>query len=316
MRVVLAPMEGVLDHSMRDLLTKIGGYDLCVTEFVRVVDKLISDRAYYRSCPELMKATAYGCTTEAGTPVRVQLLGQHPQCMADNAAKVLELGSHGVDINFGCPAKMVNKNCGGAVLLKDPENLYRIVTAIKATVPHDAIISAKIRLGYEDKTLAIENAQAIESAGASELTVHARTKLEGYRPPAHWHWIAHIKQNINIPVIANGDIFTLKDAKKCQEISECNNIMVGRGALMLPNLAQVIKQTASALTWHEVQALLLSYTEYETYGDKSKYYPNRIKQWLNYLKLQYTEADELFQEVRTLKTAEAIRELLYSDKGQ
>jgi tRNA-dihydrouridine synthase C len=230
--------------------------------------------------------------------------------MAENAAKVLELGSHGVDINFGCPAKMVNKNCGGAVLLKDPENLYQIVKAVKAAVPHDAMVSAKIRLGYEDKTLAIENAQAIEAAGACELTVHARTKVEGYRPPAHWQWIAKIKQNINIPVIANGDIFTLDDAIKCREVSGCNDIMVGRGALMLPNLAQVIKQIAPALPWYEVQTLLLQYTECETYGDKSKYYPNRIKQWLKYLKLQYVEADELFQEVRTLKTTEGIQAVL------
>lgn len=310
MRVILAPMEGVLDHLMRDLLTKIGGYDHCVTEFVRVVDQLISDRGYFRLCPELREASAYGCTTQAGTPVRVQLLGQHPQCMADNAAKVLELGSHGIDINFGCPAKMVNKNCGGAVLLKDPENLYQIVKAVRAAVPHDAIVSAKIRLGFEDKSLAIENAQAIETAGANELTVHARTKAEGYRPPAHWHWIAKIKQNVNIPVIANGDIFTLDDAKRCREVSGCNDIMVGRGALMLPNLAQVIKQIAPELPWSEVQKLLLRYTEFETYGDKSKYYPNRIKQWLKYLKLHYVEADELFQQARTLKTAEAIRALL------
>jgi tRNA-dihydrouridine synthase C len=303
-------MEGVLDHIMRDLLTMIGGYDHCVTEFVRVVDQVISDRAYFRSCPELKNASAYGCTTEVGTPVRVQLLGQHPDYMAENAAKVLELGSHGVDINFGCPAKMVNKNCGGAVLLKDPENLYRIIKAVKAAVPHDAIVSAKIRLGYEDKLLAIENAQATESAGANELTVHARTKIEGYRPPAHWPWITKIKQNISIPIIANGDIFSLNDAIKCREISGCNDIMVGRGALMIPNLAQVIKQTVPILPWYEVQKLLLKYTEYETYGDKSKYYPNRIKQWLKYLKLEYTEADALFQEVRTLKTAEAIRGLL------
>lgn len=310
MRVVLAPMEGVLDHLMRDLLTKVGGYDLCVTEFVRVVDQLISDRAFLRACPELKNANAYGCTTEAGTPVRVQLLGQDPQCMSDNAAKVIELGSHGVDINFGCPSKMVNNNRGGAILLKDPENLYKIVNAIKKTVPEDAIVSAKIRLGYEDKSLAIENAQAIEAAGANELTVHARTKLEGYKPPAHWQWIAKIKQNINIPVIANGDIFTVEDAQKCREISTCNDVMVGRGALMLPNLAHVIKQTVTqpvnVMPWHEAQQLLLDYTECEIYGDRSKYYPNRIKQWLKYLKLQYVEADELFQEIRTLKTAESI----------
>jgi len=310
MRVVLAPMEGVLDHLMRDLLTKVGGYDLCVTEFVRVVDQIISDKAFFRACPELKNANAYGCTTEAGTPVRVQLLGQNPECMADNAAKVIELGSHGIDVNFGCPSKMVNNNRGGAILLKDPENLYQIISAIKKSVPEEAIVSAKIRLGFEDKSLAIENAQAVESAGAHELTVHARTKLEGYKPPAHWQWIAKIKQSINIPVIANGDIFNQSDAENCREVSQCNDIMVGRGALMLPNLGQVIKQVAPVMPWSEVQALLLEYTRCETYGDKSKYYPNRIKQWLKYLKLQYTEADALFQEIRTLKTAEAIRDSL------
>jgi len=314
MRVLLAPMEGVLDHLMRDLLTSIGGYDLCVTEFVRVVDQLISDRAFFRSCPELKSANAYGCTTQSGTPVRVQLLGQNPTCMAENAAKVIELGSHGVDINFGCPAKTVNKSRGGAILLKDPDNLYQIVSAVRKAVPQDTTVSAKIRLGYEDKSLAIENAQAIEAAGANELTVHARTKLEGYKPPAHWQWIAKIKQQVNIPVIANGDIFTLADAQQCREVSTCQDIMVGRGALMLPNLAHVIKQSTgqetTAMPWHEVQSLLLEYTRCETYGDKSKYYPNRIKQWLKYLKLQYVEADMLFQEIRTLKTAQAITEKL------
>jgi len=306
MRIILAPMEGVLDHLMRDLLTKVGGYDFCVTEFVRVVDQLISDRAFLRFCPELMDANAYGSTTEIGTPVRVQLLGQHPECMADNAAKVIELGSHGVDINFGCPSKMVNNNRGGAVLLKDPDNLYQIVSAVRKAVPKDTIVSAKIRLGYEDKSLAIENAQAVQSAGATELTVHARTKLEGYKPPAHWEWIAKIKQNINIPVIANGDIFTYNDAVKCREVSGCQDIMVGRGALMMPNLAQVIKEKSTVMPWLEVQKLLLDYSRCETYGDKSKYYPNRIKQWLKYLKLQYSEADRLFQEVRVLKTAQDI----------
>ena len=310
MRVVLAPMEGVLDHLMRDLLTKVGGYDLCVTEFVRVVDQVMSDRAFLRYCPELNNANVYGCTTQVGTPVRVQLLGQNPNCMADNAAKVIELGSHGIDINFGCPSKMVNNNRGGAILLKDPENLYRVVSAIKKSVPEEATVSAKIRLGYEDKSLAIENAQAVEAAGASELTVHARTKVEGYRPPAHWEWIAKIKQNITIPVIANGDIFSLEDAIKCREISGCQDIMVGRGALMMPNLAQVIKQQSNVMPWSEVQTLLLDYTQCETYGDKSKYYPNRIKQWLKYLKLQYAEADTLFQDIRTLKTAEDIEKIL------
>ena len=310
MRVVLAPMEGVLDHLMRDLLTQVGNYDLCVTEFVRVVDQVISDSAFYRYCPELKEAEAYGCTTRSGTPVRVQLLGQYPEYMAENAVKVVELGSNGIDINFGCPSKMVNKNRGGAILLKDPENLYQIVKAVKDAVPADTIVSAKIRLGYEDKTLAIENGQAVEAAGANELTVHARTKIEGYKPPAHWHWIAKIKNEISIPVIANGDIWNLEDAIKCREISGCKDLMVGRGALTIPNLGQVIKQESNVMSWHDVQNLLLTYTEFETRGDKSKYFPNRMKQWLKYLKNHYQEADTLFDEIRRLKTAEDIRAAL------
>ena len=310
MRVVLAPMEGVMDHLMRDLLTQVGNYDLCVTEFVRVVDQVISDKAFYRYCPELIDAGPYGSTTRAGTPVRVQLLGQYPEYMAENAAKVIELGSNGVDINFGCPSKAVNNSRGGAILLKDPENLYQIIKAVKSAVPSDTIVSAKIRLGYEDKTLAIENGQAVEAAGANELTVHARTKLEGYKPPAHWHWIAKIKNEISIPVIANGDIWCLDDAIKCREVSGCKDIMVGRGALTIPNLGKVIKQESTVMPWHEVQALLLNYTQFETRGDKSKYFPNRMKQWLKYLKNYYSEADTLFDKIRTLKTAEAISALL------
>jgi len=307
MRVVLAPMEGVLDHLMRDLLTQVGGYDLCVTEFVRVVDQVISDKGFYRLCPELKDAGVYGCTTKAGTPVRVQLLGQEPDYLAENAVKAIELGSQGIDLNFGCPAKTVNKSRGGAILLKDPENLYRIISAVKAAVPHDAIVSAKMRLGYEDKSLALENAQAVESAGANELTIHARTKVEGYKPPAHWQWIAKIKEQVNLPIIANGEIWDLADAQQCRAVSNCSDIMVGRGALAVPNLAKVIKQEDTKMPWQDVRVLLAKYTEYETYGAKSKYYPNRIKQWLKYLKLQYVEAEELFQEVRTLKTAEAIQ---------
>ncbi len=310
MRVFLAPMEGVLDHLMRDLLTQIGGYDFCVSEFIRVVDTLISDKAFYRQCPELKNAGIYACATKEGTPVRVQLLGQEPYCLAENAAKAIELGSHGIDLNFGCPAKTVNKSRGGAILLKDPETLYAIVTAVKAAVPNDVVVSAKIRLGYEDKSLAIENAQAIEAAGANELTVHARTKVEGYKPPAHWHWIRKINNAINIPVIANGDIWCLADAQKCLEISGCQDLMLGRGALTIPNLGKVVKQEASVMSWPEVQKLLQYYTHCETYGDKSKYYPNRIKQWLKYLKNHYREADTLFAKIRTLKSVKDIRALL------
>ena len=101
MKLVLAPMEGVVDFKMRQLLTDIGGFDLCVTEFIRVVDTCLPDKVFHRYCPELKNAGLTRC----GTPVRIQLLGQVAETLAENAVKAVSLGSHGVDLNFGCPAK-------------------------------------------------------------------------------------------------------------------------------------------------------------------------------------------------------------------
>lgn len=161
MKVMLAPMEGVVDHLMRDMLTHVGGFDRCVTEFVRVVDQKLPNKIFYRICPELRK----GGKTAAGVPVRVQLLGQHPQWLAENAKTAIELGSPGIDLNFGCPAKTVNKSKGGAVLLKETETLFEIVREVRSAVPDEHPVSAKIRLGFEDKSLAVENAIAISEAG-------------------------------------------------------------------------------------------------------------------------------------------------------
>lgn len=300
MKITLAPMEGVMDHHMRQLLTSIGGIDLCVTEFVRVVDLRLPAKVFRRLSPELYNDSK----TSAGTPVRVQLLGQNPQCLALNADKALHIGSDGIDLNFGCPAKAVNKSKGGAILLKSPEKLYEIVKTVRQAVPKFQTLSAKIRLGYEDKSLAIENAQAICEAGADELAVHARTKEEGYKPPVHWDWIAKIKDAVNIPVIANGDIFNLEDAQRCIEISGCERLMIGRGALATPNLAQVIKGDAEPYNWPQILDLMLEYSLVQTYGDKEKYLPNRIKQWLMFMRLQQPQAICFLQQVRKIKTSE------------
>ena len=306
MKIVLAPMEGVVDHLMRDMLTRIGGFDLCITEFVRVVDQKLPARVFTRLCPELLN----GGKTPAGTPVRVQLLGQEPNWLAENAVRAVELGSPGVDLNFGCPAKTVNKSRGGAVLLKETEQLYRIVKAVRDAVPANFPVSAKIRLGYDDTSLTLDNASAIASAGASALTVHARTKADGYRPPAYWPWIAKIKQQVSIPLIANGEIWNANDAALCREQSQCDDIMLGRGALALPNLAQTISAGAAIMPWPQVLQLLMQYSEFEISGDKGQYYANRIKQWFSYLKLQYPEANVLFSQLRVLsKSAEILTTL-------
>lgn len=302
MRVVLAPMEGVVDDVMRDILSTINPYDLVVTEFVRVVDQLLPEKVFLKLCPELLNQ-GY---TPSGTPVRVQLLGQEPQCMGENAQRAIELGSHGVDANFGCPAKIVNRSKGGAVLLQYPESIHDIVKAMRQAVPKEHAVTAKIRLGYEDKSLFMENAIAIYEAGASELAIHARSKVDGYKPPAYWEYITEVRKRLPIPVIANGEIWSSDDAKRCIDVTGCDSIMVGRGAISLPNLADTIKNDATPYTWAQTLALMVSYTQRELNGRKSDYYPARIKQWFTYLTRQYPQADALFRELRVFKTTDEI----------
>ncbi|OYD21346.1 tRNA-dihydrouridine synthase [Oceanimonas baumannii] len=306
MRLILAPMEGVLDHLMRDLLTRLNPYDLCVTEFVRVVNMRLPPRVFYRLCPELH----HGCNTPAGTPVRIQLLGQDADWLAENAEQACRLGANGIDLNFGCPAKTVNKHRGGAALLADSEQLYRIGRAVRAAVPAHLPVSAKIRLGLEERNSYLENSQALAEAGINELTVHARSKKDGYRPPAYWSLVTEIQQRLTIPVVINGEIWHADHATQARAQSGCSDIMLGRGALALPNLADTIKTGAAPMSWQQVIALLLDYSALEVEGNKAVYYPNRIKQWLNYLKLQYPEARELFTAIRTLKHTEEIRQEL------
>ncbi len=302
MRVILAPMEGVVDDLMRDILSSINPYDLLVTEFVRVVDQLLPEKVFLKLCPELLN----GGFTPSGTPVRVQLLGQLPESMAENAVRAIELGSHGVDANFGCPAKMVNRSNGGAVLLQYPETIHDIVRAMRQAVPSEQPVTAKIRLGYEDKSLFMENALAVYEAGATELAIHARSKVDGYKPPAYWEYITEVRKRLPIPVIANGEIWNSEDAKRCMDVTGCDSIMIGRGAISLPNLADNIKTGATPYSWAQTLGLMLSYTQRELSGRKSDYYPARIKQWFSYLNRQYPEADTLFRELRVYKTTEDI----------
>jgi tRNA-dihydrouridine synthase C len=212
-----------------------------------------------------------------------------------------KLGSPGIDLNFGCPAKAVNKSRGGAVLLKDPEALYQISKTVRDAVPSHLPVTAKMRLGYEDKSKAIENAIALAEGGIDEIAVHARTKTEGYRPPVYWDWINTLREHVDVPFIANGEIWSPTDAERCQLQSGCTNLMLGRGALAVPNLAAWIKGQSERLSWSKVLQLLLDYSQYEIEGDKGLYYSNRVKQWLVYMKMQYVEAQPLFNEVRTIR---------------
>ena len=296
-RIVLAPMEGVVDWVMREMITELGSVDLCVTEFIRVTDRLLPDHTFYKDCPELRQPD---CATLSGTPVLIQLLGGQPGPMAENAARAVALGAPGIDLNFGCPAKTVNRHDGGAALLRDPQRIFDVVSAVRAAVPAPLTVSAKVRLGFSDKVLHLEIAKAAEQARASWLTVHARTRDEGYRPPAHWEYIARIREALQIPVIANGDIWTVDDYHRCQTTTGCKHIMMGRGLIAKPGLAREAKGGAYDPSPHEIATLLLKFAKKSADFRHSHYAVCRLKQWLKNLSRSRPDLQELFGHLKTL----------------
>lgn len=295
MAILLAPMEGLLDFTLRDVLTRCGGIDRCVSEFIRVSGTLLPDRYFLRVVPEL----DHGSRTPAGVPVRPQLMGSDPACLAENAAKLAALGPAGIDLNFGCPAKTVNRHRGGAVLLDEPELIGALVGAVRRAVPAHVPVSAKMRLGFNDDHRALDCAWAIADNGATEVVVHARTKADGYRPPAYWERIAAIRSALTIPVIANGEIWSVDDARRCRAISGCSDLMLGRGMVSDPGLAlQIADPHHSGIPWRKLRPLLAVFWQQVVQRTQPRHCAGRMKQWLRYLGRRYTEAEYTFRTLR------------------
>ncbi|NLD14740.1 MAG: tRNA dihydrouridine(16) synthase DusC [Gammaproteobacteria bacterium] len=311
MEIALAPMEGLADAMLRDLITRQCGIDWCVSEFVRVTDHLLTPGVFYQLAPELKNHSS----TPVGTPMRLQLLGSDPVCLAENAARAAELGAGVVDLNFGCPAKTVNKSRGGAILLREPERLYRIAESVSAALPAHVPLTAKMRLGYEDTSPALDCARALAAGGATQLVVHARTKLQGYKPPAHWEWVAKIQDVVPVPVLANGEIWSLQDWHRCREISGVDSVMIGRGLVCQPDLARQIKAAAAGedyqpLDWIGLWPLLQEFWQRARQTVNPRHAPGRLKQWLSMLMRNYPEAGVFFQHIRRETECERIDAIL------
>lgn len=299
--ISFAPMEGVVDPIMRAIYSRIGGFSRFTTEFVRVTDKVLPAHVFEKYSPELLTK---GHTAE-GTPVYVQLLGGQAQPIAENAAFVASLGAPGIDLNFGCPAKTVNRHDGGATLLKNPDRLFEIISAVRGAVPPQIPVTAKVRLGFSDKTLVKEIAQAVDSAHASSLTIHARTRDEGYRPPAHWEFIAEMKSVMkSVPVIANGDIYTVEDYHRCVEVSGCRDVAIGRPAVACPDLALQIRRSVEGIDYKPIgwafvaTEILPQFIRMSREAKSDHFALTRLKQWLKFLSGKYPDAARLFEEVK------------------
>lgn len=306
--IVLAPMEGVIDAPMRRRLTGIGGYTRCVTEFIRVTDVLLPEKVFFRLCPEL----STGGMTEHGVPVYTQLLGSDPVALASNAARAAKLGAPGIDLNFGCPAKTVNKSLGGSILLRDPAQVAAIVQAVRDAVPAALPVTAKIRLGYDNSDSLAEIVHGIRAAGATELAIHARTKFDGYKPPAWWDTVKPVVSDNDCTTYINGEIWSVDDSEQARLRSGCQHIMLGRGALAMPDLARRIDahmqgRAVEAVGWltitHWVEEQFLS-----SDSQSPRHIGNRTKQWLAYLKRAYPQALDLFGRLRTLHSVPDIEQ--------
>lgn len=299
MQLALAPMENLVDDILRDVLTRVGGLDWCVTEFIRVTDSLLPASVYRRLAPELEQ----GARTRAGTPMHVQLLGSDPACLADNAAYACTLGAPVIDLNFGCPAKTVNRSRGGAVLLQEPELLHAIVREVRRALPRQVPVTAKMRLGYDSPAGAVDCARALAEGGAAQLVVHARTKTDGYKPPAHWEWVARVQEAVQVPVYANGEIWSLDDWRRCRAVSGVDDIMLGRGLIARPDLALQIGaaregRIVQAMPWAGILEIVRDFWIQVRRKLAPRFAPGRLKQWLNWLARNYAEAAQLFALIR------------------
>ena len=234
--LLLAPMQGLTDAPMRALMGETAAFTFAVSEFLRVAGEVPPAKLFLRHVPELLN----GARTPSGLPVQVQLLGGDAGRMALSATAACEAGAQAIDINFGCPAKTVNRHDGGATLLKHPERIREIVRAVREAVPSHVPVSAKLRLGWDTSDAIHENADKAAEGGAAWITIHGRTRAQRYDPPADWVPIGQVRARLSIPVVANGDLWTLDDFRRCREITGCRHFMLGRGALADPRLPRRI----------------------------------------------------------------------------
>lgn len=303
---LLAPMEGLTDPLMRRLLTQIAcdlgrPYDWAVSEFIRVTHYPLPAHTFYKFVPELSN----NGKTQSGTPVHIQLLGSNPETMAQSACVAVDCGATAIDLNFGCPAKTVNNHKGGAVLLDEPQTLYHIISKVRQAVPTPIPVSAKIRLGYADTSKTLDIAQAVKDAGANWLVVHARTKTDGYKPPAYWDKIAPLT-NLGLPIIANGEIWTKNDIQHCQQNANTCHLMLGRGAVCRPDL--IASELDKQLSWADLVIYQQMFLADDT--DNQNGLIGRYKQWLGMLTQGYDEAIPLWHAIKRQKNKQHIQQLL------
>lgn len=227
--LMLAPMEGVGERCFRRAMASVGGFDEAVRDFIRV-----PTNAHVSSLASVYVADELGTI-----PLAAQIMGSDLDLMAAMAQELVHRGASRIDVNCGCPSNIVTGRGAGSSLLKDPQILYDVVKAVVDAV--SVPVTVKMRSGYNDISLFNENLLAAEHTGVKFITLHPRTKIEGYKPPARWDLIARAKSLVKIPIVGNGDIYSVNDAIKMLAMTDCDALMIGRGSIMNPFIFHEIR---------------------------------------------------------------------------
>ncbi len=272
-QIVLAPMAGISNSAFRRIAKEMG--------VGLVVAEMVSDKAIYFGNQKTIDMLYM---KEEERPISQQIFGSDKESFVYAAKYILKtMKPDIIDINMGCPVpKVATRAQAGSALLKNPNKVYEIVKAVVDAV--DIPVTVKIRSGWDEKSInAVEIAKVIEKAGASAITVHPRTRSQGYSGKADWNIIKQVKENVKIPVIGNGDIKTCYDAKKMLDETKCDAVMIGRGVLGNPWL---IKECIDYLENKEIKEV--------TILDRL----NMIIKHLNYL-LEFKDEKIAILEMRT-----------------
>lgn len=223
-RVLQSPLSGVTDLVFRRLVRRYAPESMMYTEMVNA-----TGLHYVKELPKIMEVD------RNEKPISIQLFDCRPDFLAEAAVKAVQEGADTVDINMGCPVNKITKNGGGSSLLRQPEVAEAILREVVKAV--DVPVTVKTRIGWNDKEIIIlDFAKRMQDAGAQMITVHGRTRAQGYNGSARWDWIARVKEVLSIPVIANGDIFSVEAAVKCLEETGADGVMCSRGTLGYPFL--------------------------------------------------------------------------------
>ena len=243
-KIVLAPMAGISDSAFRRIAKEMGAG--------LVVAEMVSDKAIFYGSKKTIDMLYM---KDEERPISQQIFGSDKDSFVYAAKYIIEnMHPDIIDINMGCPVpKVAARAQAGSALLKNPNKVYEIVKAVVESV--DIPVTVKIRSGWDEKSInALEIAKVVEQAGASAITVHPRTRSQGYSGKANWDIIRQVKENVHIPVIGNGDIKTVYDAKKMLEETGCDAVMIGRGLLGNPWL---IKECLDYLDGKEVKEITI-----------------------------------------------------------